>query len=260
MGVAIIRQLVSEQKMKKQQTAVSTQFGDNLSFLRKRKKLSQTQLATELEIKRTSLIGYEKGVQPPFKVLVQLADYFGISIDAMMRYDLSKLGEFELSRIEQGFEVDITGSKLRLLVTSADKSGKENIELVKQQAQAGYALGYNDPEFIESLPKFQLPFLSRNKTYRCFQISGDSMPPIAQGAWVTASFLEDWTKIKNGTPCVVVTKDDGVVFKLVYNKLEDRKSLLLVSTNRSYEPYEVSVTEVLEICRCETYNGFDVFE
>ena len=93
--------------MKKEQTQESLVFGSNLNFLRARKKLSQTQMAVDLEIKRTSLIGYEKGVQPPFKILVQLADYFGISIDAMMRYNLSKLGEFELSRIEQGFEVDM---------------------------------------------------------------------------------------------------------------------------------------------------------
>lgn len=246
--------------MKKEQTQASLVFGSNLNFLRTRKKLSQTQLANDLDIKRTSLIGYEKGVQPPFKVLVQLADYFGISIDAMMRYNLSKLGEFELSRIEQGFEVDITGSKLRLLVTTTDKKGKENIELVKQQAQAGYTAGYNDPDFIDSLPKFQLPFLSRNKTYRCFQIDGDSMPPVAHRSWVTASFVEDWTKLKNGLPCIVVTKEDGVVFKLAYNKIEESSALLLVSTNRLYEPYEVPVTSITEVWKFETFNGFEVFE
>jgi len=245
--------------MKKEQTQESLVFGSNLNFLRTRKKLSQTQLAIDLEIKRTSLIGYEKGVQPPFKILVQLADYFGISIDAMMRYNLSKLGEFELSRIDQGFDADITGSKLRLLVTTTDKKGKENIELVKQQAQAGYTAGYNDPGFIESLPKFQLPFLSRNKTYRCFQIVGDSMPPVAQGSWVTASFIEDWSNLKSGTPYVVVTKEDGVVFKLVYNKIEEEKSLLLVSTNRLYEPYLVSVNAIAEVWKFETFNGFEVF-
>ncbi len=244
--------------MKQQRDVVK--FGENLSFLRKRKKLSQTQLAQELEIKRTSLIGYEKGVQPPFKVLVQLSDYFGISIDALMRYDLSKLGEFELSRIEQGFDVDITGSKLRLLVTTTDKKGKENIELVKQQAQAGYTAGYNDPEFIEGLPKFNLPFLSKNKTYRCFQIDGDSMPPVAHKSWVTASFVEDWTTLKNGVPCVVVTKDDGVVFKLVYNKIEEGSALLLVSTNRLYEPYSVSINSIAEVWKFETFNGFEVFD
>ncbi len=244
--------------MSKKVNTNNDRFGLNLVFLRKRKGLSQTKLAQELELKRTSLIGYEKGVQPPFSVILSLSDFFKISVDALLRYDVSVIGEFELSRIEKGFDVDITGSKLRLLVKTADKEGNENIELVKQQAQAGYALGYENPEFIESLPKFQLPFLEKEKSYRCFQIKGDSMPPVADGAWVTASFVDNWKTLKNGTPCIVVTKDDGVVFKLIYNNIVAEKSLLLVSTNRIYEPYKVSINSIVEIWRFETFNSFEV--
>lgn len=234
---------------------MNIKFNSNLVFLRKRKKLSQTALAEELEIKRTSLVGYEKGVQPPMRVIVQLADYFNMSIDAMMRYDLSKLGEFEFSRIEQGFDIDITGSKLRTLVSTVDEKGKNNIELVNHKAQAGYTEGYNDPQFIADLPKFQLPFLARSKTYRCFQIQGDSMPPVEHKAWVTVSYIENWTQLKLGTPCIVVTQDDGVVFKLVYPNFEQQE-FLLVSTNRVYEPYSLSIKDIKELWKFETYNGF----
>ncbi|MBD81223.1 MAG: transcriptional regulator [Crocinitomicaceae bacterium] len=233
-------------------------FADNLKFLRTRKEKSQTAMAEELELKRTSLIGYEKGVQPTFGVVMKLADYFKVSIDALLRYDLSKLGKFELSQIEQGFDVDITGKKLRLLVTTTDTNGEENIEMIRHQAQAGYTQGYNDPEYIESLPKFQLPFLSRNKTYRCFQIKGDSMPPLSDGSWVTASFIQDWNTIKNGTPCVVITKEDGIVFKLVYNQIKENQEIMLVSSNRSYAPYNVSIDDLAEVWKFETYNAFEV--
>ena len=40
-----------------------------------------------------------------------------------------------------------------------DSKNRDNIELVPVKAKAGYTAGYNDPEFISSLPTFQLPFL-----------------------------------------------------------------------------------------------------
>ncbi len=159
-------------------------FSTNLKFLRERKQISQTDLARTLDLSRTTLIGYEKGVQPPFPKLIRMAEHFKISLDALIRYDLSKLSGFQLSEIDRGMDVDITGQKLRLLTVTTDNQGNENIEMVATKAQAGYANGYGDPEFVEKLPKFQLPFLPKNRTYRCFQIKGDSMLPIPENAWV----------------------------------------------------------------------------
>lgn len=232
-------------------------FANNLKFLRKRRKKSQMALAAELGLARTSLSGYEKKVQPPFKVLIRISEYFNVSIDALIKYNLTTLSEFQLSQIEKGFDIDITGNKLRLLTISIDSEGKENIEMVPVKAQAGYTNSYGDVDFIASLPKFKLPFLPANKTYRSFQIKGDSMLPVAEGSWVTCSFVENWNELKDGKACIVVTKDEGIVFKLIYNRLENGK-LLLVSTNPNYSPFELSVSQVLEIWKFETLNSFDI--
>lgn len=232
-------------------------FSKNLKFLRLRRKKSQTDLAAELEITRTTLSGYERNVQPPFRTLIKISEYFNVSLDAMIKYKLEVLSEFQLSQIEKGFDVDITGNKLRLLTITVDDNGKENIELVPVKAQAGYTSSYGDLEFISSLPKFKLPFLPEDKTYRTFQIKGDSMLPISENSWVTCSYLENWEFIKNGKACIIVTKNDGIVFKLVYNQLKDG-TLLLVSSNRNYTPYEISVSQVLEIWQFETWHNFDV--
>ena len=74
------------------------------------------------------------------------------------------------------------------------------------------------------------------------------MLPVKEKSWVTCSFVEDWTTIKNGKACIVVTKDDGIVFKLIYNHL-DKGYLLLVSSNRDYSPYELPALQILEIWR-----------
>lgn len=233
-------------------------FASNIRFLRQREGTSQTELAKTLGLTRTTLIGYEKSVQPPFPKLIRISEYFKVTLDALICYDLSKLSEFQLSEIERGMDIDITGQKLRVLTTTTDSSGNENIEMVATKAQAGYTVGFEDPQFVEKLPKFQLPFLSKSKSYRCFQIQGDSMLPIPDKSWVTASFLQDWTDIKKGTPCIVVTKDDGVVFKLVYNDIKQSKQLQLVSTNRIYQPYSIPINQVSEIWKFETWNSFEV--
>ena len=128
--------------------------------------------------------------------------------------------------------------------------------MVPVKAQAGYTNSYGDLDFIAALPKFKLPFLPENKTYRTFQIKGDSMLPIQEGSWVTSSYLENWEQVKDGKACIVVTKDDGIVFKLVYNRLNEGK-FLLVSSNRNYSPYEIQVSQVMEIWQFETYNSFE---
>ena len=210
-------------------------FAENLRFLRLRRNKSQTDLAVELELTRTTLSGYEKNVQPPFRILIKISEYFNVSLDALIKYKLNVLSEFQLSQIEKGFDVDVTGSKLRLLTITVDSNGKENIEMVPVKAQAGYTSSYGDLDFIASLPKFRLPFLPENKTYRTFQIKGDSMLPIPENSWVTCSYVENWELIKNGIACIILTRNEGIVFKLVYNQL-DRGTFLLVSSNRNYNP------------------------
>jgi hypothetical protein len=43
------------------------------------------------------------------------------------------------------------------------------------------------------------------------------------------------------------------VFKYVFNQLKEAQQLVLVSSNPIYEPYAVSVTEVLEVWRFVSY-------
>jgi hypothetical protein len=124
---------------------------------------------------------------------------------------------------------------------------KENIELVPEKAKAGYALGYADPGFISDLPRYQLPFLSQSKKYRTFQISGDSMLPIQEGSWVTGEFVQDWYNIQSGKPYIILTLDDGIVFKIVDNLLQDEGKLRLYSLNYFYKPYDLSVQDIKEV-------------
>ena len=133
------------------------------------------------------------------------------------------------------------------MTAQVSESNDELIEMIPVKARAGYALGYSDPEFIKELPTIRLPFLSKNRKYRTFPISGDSMPPVADGSYVVGEFVQDWTTISSDTPCVLVTKDEGIVFKIIDNQIKEDKNLLLISTNPLYEPYSVELKDILEI-------------
>ena len=79
------------------------------------------------------------------------------------------------------------------------------------------------------------------------------MPPVVEGSFVVGEFVQNWMSISNGTPCVIITKDEGVVFKVIHNLLESKQSFQLSSTNTFYEPYYVHVNDILEIWKFVNY-------
>jgi len=223
-------------------------FTSNIKFLRKRRGRTQDDVAAVLNLKRSTLSGYENGVaQPGIDILVSFSGYFNMSIDTLLKIDMTKLSESQLGELERGYDAYVRGSNLRVLTTTVNAENRENIELVPEKAKAGYTTGYADPEYIGELPVFRLPFLSDKRKYRTFQLKGDSMLPIPDGSWVTGEYLQDWMDIINGKAYVVFTLDEGIVFKIVENKIATDGKLILYSLNPFYEPYEVHINDVKEI-------------
>jgi transcriptional regulator with XRE-family HTH domain len=229
-------------------------FTSNIKILRKRKGRTQDEVAFALNLKRSTLSGYENGVaQPGIEILISFSGYFNMSIDTMLKIDMSKLSESQLGELERGYDAYIKGSNLRVLTTTVNSKNSENIELVPERAKAGYTTGYADPEYIGELPVFTLPFLSDKRKYRTFQLKGDSMLPIPDGSWVTGEFLQDWMNIISGNAYIVFTLNDGIVFKVVENNIKSDSKLILYSLNPLYEPYEVHISEVKEIWKFVNY-------
>jgi transcriptional regulator with XRE-family HTH domain len=229
-------------------------IGNNLKLLRKRIKKSQEEVAMDLGLTRSSYSGYENGVaQPNIENLIAFSDYFKVSIDELTRKDFALFSESEWNLLEKGLDRDVNGKKLRVLTALVNEQEEELIELIPLKASAGYTSGYADPDYLKVLPTFNLPFLSRDRKYRSFPIKGDSMPPVGEGSYVVAEYIQNWMTVKSGTPCIVVTKDDGIVFKVVHNLIESEQSFRLCSTNPYYKPYNVHVGEILEMWKFVNY-------
>ncbi len=231
-------------------------FASNIKFLRKRKKRTQDEVAETLGMKRPTLSGYENEVaMPNIPALIQFSKYYNMSVDTLIKVDLAALTGHQLYMLEHGEDVFLKGGKLRVLATTVDSNNNENIELVPEKAKAGYTRGFFDPEYISDLPRYQLPFLPADRKYRTFQVSGDSMLPIPDGAWVTGEFVQNWLSLPGGEACIVLTLDEGIVFKVVENHINEDGTLRLISLNTLYEPYFVNVSEVREIWRFVNYTS-----
>ncbi|SFO64252.1 Phage repressor protein C, contains Cro/C1-type HTH and peptisase s24 domains [Algoriphagus ornithinivorans] len=220
----------------------------NIKFLRKKKALTQESLSEALGISRSKLAGYELTITPPLDILVKISEYFGVSLDILIKEDLSSYSEYKLREL---LETDqfLRGRKLRILSTTVDAEGRELIEVVSQRAKASYLAGFADPEFISELPRFSLPFLPTDKKHRVFQVDGDSMLPIPDGSWIICEYIDDWLNIKDGERYVIVTEQDGVTFKIAYNRIQSEQKLLLCSSNPIYPPFEVEIEQVREVWR-----------
>jgi DNA-binding XRE family transcriptional regulator len=223
----------------------------NIKHLRKLLGYTQAQLAEKLDIKRSLIGAYEEGrAEPKLVTMVKIARLFDVTLDALLTVDLSEVGVAPVTTESEGAAKN---NKLRVLAITVDQEQNENIELVPHKASAGYLNGYADPEFMEVLPKFRLPMLSTGGTYRAFEINGDSMLPISSGTVIVGRFVDEWSDVKDGTPCIIVSQKDGVVFKRVFNKLKDGSSLSLHSDNPIYSPYSVEAEDVLEIWEAKAY-------
>lgn len=218
--------------------------------------MTQQELAKELGMSRSKLNCIEIGQtkSPSIEDMLKFSSFFKMSIDTLIRIDLSKLGELRIRDLEAGNDVYIKGGNLRVLAITVDSDNNENVEYVPIKAKAGYRSGFNDPEYIASLPRFSLPNLPKQGTFRIFPTVGDSMLPIPEGSEVTGQYVEDWEGIKPKTPCIVILKNNqDFVFKMV--TLQEDRSFLLESLNPVYKPYEVGVGEVLEIWKFHSFSS-----
>jgi len=211
-------------------------FAGNLRYLRAKKELSQQKVADALRISRGQYQKYEDGgTEAPYQILIRISQYYGVTADLLLTADLTKVSLENLINL---------GKNRMLLPITVDADNNDRIEVVTQTAKAGYRSGYADSEYISSLPQISLSFLGTGK-HRAFPVEGDSMPPHEDGSFIVAKYIEKLGDILDGKTYIVVTKEDGIVYKRL-NK-NGKNTLLLNSDNTFYEPYTVKASEVLEV-------------
>ncbi len=219
-------------------------LNENIRVLRKRLALTQDQFAQQLGIKRSLIGAYEEGrAEPKLELLQKMAEVFSISVDDLIGKEFTSETVISDKKFARGKDV---------VVVTVDSLERDNIEFVPHKAAAGYLNGYADTEFVKELPHFNLPILKQG-TYRAFEISGDSMLPLLPGTIVIGEFVDDIRNIKSGKTYILITQREGIVYKRVFNYLDENGTLFLVSDNRQYAPYQLNGSDVMEMWMAKAY-------
>lgn len=221
-------------------------ISDNLKWLRSKRELSQQEVADgmKLPVDRYKKYEYGKNV-PPAETLLVISRYYHISIDLLLTIDLRKIS------IESLVELEDNRIVLPIVV---DSNGDNLIEIVPHKARAGYLTGYADAEFIENLQQLSLPFLGPGKM-RAFPIGGDSMPPHTDSTFIVGKYVENLGEIKKDKTYILVTSSEGITYKRLSSKNTD--SVLVAPDNIIYAPYEIKLSDILEIWEYVAHIGRD---
>jgi transcriptional regulator with XRE-family HTH domain len=207
----------------------------NLKHLRKLRGWTQEEFSKKLRIKRSLLGAYEEErAEPRIDVLEVVADMFRLTLDELLRKDLSESKATYLSKRR--------AQKLG--------AGRADIPFVPVKAAAGYMAGFADPEFVDELNTFTLPMLAGGD-YRAFEIIGDSMMPTPTGSIIVGEKVEDLENIKTNNTYIVVSKNDGIVYKRMMKSNRQKNKFTLVSDNPAYQPYNINTEDILEVWQAQ---------
>jgi SOS-response transcriptional repressor LexA len=91
--------------------------------------------------------------------------------------------------------------------------------------------------------------------YRAFEIVGDSMLPTPSGSIIVGEKIEDINDVKNNFTYIVVSRNEGIVYKRVMKNNRTKNKYTLVSDNPTYQPYQVNGEDILEVWKAAMILG-----
>jgi SOS-response transcriptional repressor LexA len=259
-------------------------FSRNFLILRKKKNLSQLELATDLGLKNSTLSNWEKGIaKPDFDVLVKVSNYFGVDLHTLMVGTIDSISNTlevmqptirsignTLDELGQNVSVNVSPNvsvkgnkslpkgkiKADMQVLNEDVgsmySGKTRaIPILDMRAAAGDPYAIENSTHSTTLPTITLPFnWFRSGEHLLLQIQGDSMhPTIYNGDWVFIRKLERVEDIKDGYIYVVLSRD-GIVCKRLLNRA-NKGHIACQSDNSTYPTYTIPLEDVISIWAVE---------
>ena len=180
------------------------QFFEILKYLRKKKGLTQEQLANNCGISKSAVSMYENGKRiPDFETLELFADYFNVNLQYL-----------------------ISGESSKSNITVLDSSNLFNIPTYNSVSAGFGALAVN--EVVDYTPLY-IESKEEAKETICIKVKGDSMFPKIEDGDLIQVHKQD--SVDSGSVAVcLLDGDNGVVKKMEYKIGEDWLEL------RSFNP------------------------
>jgi transcriptional regulator with XRE-family HTH domain len=217
-------------------------IGKNIRKIRTVKKLSQAAFAELFNLARPSVGAYEEErSEPKLETVIQIAHYFGISIDSLLTKELT-INDLYNFNVHLGLDVKSEqGHEKKLHV------GEDFIKsvLVPADKQIEYIVHINNRDFISGLPKILLPKY-HDKTIRAFELNTDDMHDnfhgLNLGDLILGKKMSPPHKFIKGKLYVVITNG-----KIVIRRVKPlSENLELYPDNSNFHAIEIQKGEVME--------------
>ena len=223
-------------------------IGKNVRKIRTVKKLSQAAFAELFNLARPSVGAYEEErAEPKLETVIQIAKYFGISIDSLLTKELTinDLYNFNV-HLEGNAKAETFEKKV-----DSDTNFIQSI-LVPGDKQIEYIVHINNRDFVSSLPKILIP-KHHHKNIRAFEITTDDMHDnfhgINLGDLVFGKKMNSSYKFISGKLYIIISKD-----KIVIRRVKSKKELLeLIPVNSNFSVEEIKKGEILEAWEVNGY-------
>jgi hypothetical protein len=77
------------------------------------------------------------------------------------------------------------------------------------------------------------------------------MLPTPSGSIIVGEKIENTNDIKNSQAYIVVSRNEGIVYKRVEKNNRSKNKLTLVSDNPQFQPYQVNAEDVVELWQAQ---------
>lgn len=138
-----------------------------------------------------------------------------------------------------------------------DDSGEYvEIPIVPQTAQAGFASGWGDPEWLDSFPTVRVRVEPGFRgSFLSFRVNGDSMETadglggffpgdLVLGKKLDISYWDYGLSLSRRKYWIIVTKADGILFKEIVKHDKNNGIITCHSINPMYDDYEYKLDNV----------------
>ena len=248
----------------------------NLVYLRKSKDLTQAQIAEFIGITgNTRWSDYERGKStPPIEILVKISEKFKISIDDLIKIDISKATFFENEFIEEiKSERNLISNRIGNLIDKAKQSvnfsgnsdqlallDSNMVQIPITDISVAAGTGVFNSDYMENVAHFSFPnhLLKRGATYLSVRIRGASMAPTLQdGGYMAIRLIErtEWANIADERVFVVCDTEGKSYLKRIKNRFKKGFIVLMSDSpdKASYPNFNLQADEIQSIWEAEFY-------
>ncbi|SHI34278.1 DNA-binding transcriptional regulator, XRE-family HTH domain [Mesonia phycicola] len=212
-------------------------FGKNIRKIRNVKNMSQQAFADLFELKRGTLGAYEEGrSEPKIETIILIANYFSISIDAILTTELTVN---QLLKFKENIPLD---NHIQIKEKFAE------IPCITEKNSKDYIDNFDKQNFITELPSLSLP-INTDKNFRAYTVMNLEMTNHDQGLYpkdiVIAEFVpkEVYKKLNNGNIVLALINNQLILRRLYIAK----NKLILRADHKNIEDLSFKLNEVKEL-------------